>query len=299
MAKRKPDIFLAEKQYMDSPDYEIYNYSDAVLPRVFPHRHDYYEIYFCRCDRLEYVIGKQVYHLNRGDLILLPPGYMHYPSKIDAKPENQYTRMVLWCAVDFFERFLAIDPDLDRMWKSVIEHSSYHIRSSAVASQTLDNLCRHLLDVKRQGGFASRAREFSILLELFAQICQITQSAGHFERSAASTDMFNNIVYYIHVHLTDTLSLEELSEHFFVSKGYISRIFRENMGISVHQYILALRLSGCQEALKKGVPAAEAAEIYGFGDYSSFYRAFKNAYQISPREYAAAFGGGQENAAQG
>ncbi|MCC8128156.1 MAG: AraC family transcriptional regulator [Clostridiales bacterium] len=286
MKKRKIDPFLAEKQYMDSSEYEIYNYSDATLPKVFPHRHDYYEIYFCHCDELEYVIGKQVYHLNKGDLILLPPGFMHYPSKINAKEENQYARMVLWCATDFFEKFVALDPDLDYMWKSVIRNSSYQIRPSAVTSRNLHNLCIQLLDIGREKGFLSRAMEMAALLELFIMINRTAHNAGNFERYTTATDLFNNIIYYIHIHLAEELSLAELSARFYVSKGYISRIFRENMGISVHQYILALRLTGCQAALKKGIPISEAAEWYGFRDYSSFYRAFKGAFEISPKEYA-------------
>ncbi len=252
---------------------------------MFPHRHDYYELYFCLCDSLEYIIANKLYELRYGDLILLPPGFMHYPAKINTRPGERYTRMVLWCSVEFFEKFLAVDPDLDTMWKTAVQNSQYHIRPSAVASQHLRVLYNRLIDEKRQPGFCTRAASFSVLLELFTEINRLMQQGTNTRQYVPASDTFNKIVYYIHTHLTDSLSLEELSARFFVSKGYISRIFRENMGVSVHQYILALRLNGCQDAIKKGVPITAAAQLYGFEDYSGFYRAFKSAFHVSPKEY--------------
>lgn len=57
------------------------------------------------------------------------------------------------------------------------------------------------------------------------------------------------------------------------------------MGIPVHQYILSLRLEGCRKAIQAGAPITDVAGMYGFQDYSSFYRAFKNTFLVSPKEY--------------
>ena len=62
-------------------------------------------------------------------------------------------------------------------------------------------------------------------------------------------------------------------------------MFKENVGLSIHQYITKKRLSLCQEAIRSDTNITEVYQAYGFGDYSSFYRAFKKEYGISPKEY--------------
>lgn len=269
---------------MEASDYEIYNYSDTVAPKVIPHKHSFYEIYYLLCDNVTYVIGNQEYHPKKGDFILVPPGLLHYPSEVHITPVKNYSRIVLWCNIDFFEQFVKIDPSLNHMWDAVVENNSYHLHPSSGISARIYDQMLLLLSEQKHPGFASGAMEFSLLMEIFVRINRIIYETKHFEKHVPAANMFSNIINYIHTHLAEELTLTTLSLHFFVSKGYISRIFKEYMGISVHQYIMSLRLEGCRKAIQAGTPIMMAVEMYGFHDYSSFYRAFKSAFLISPKE---------------
>lgn len=270
---------------MDTPDYEIYNYSDSVTPKVFPHKHDFYEIYYLLCDNVSYVIGNQEYHPQKGDFILVPPGLLHYPSEMHIAPEKNYSRIVLWCNIDFFENFTKIDPSINHMWNAVTENNSYHIHPTAGSSARLYDRLLLLLNEQKHPEFASDAMTFALLTEIFVLINRTIHETKRFEKHVPSTNMFSNLISYIHTHLSEELTLTTLSQHFFVSKGYISRIFREYMGISAHQYIMSLRLEECRKSIQAGLPITTAIEMNGFHDYSSFYRAFKGAFLVSPREY--------------
>lgn len=57
-------------------------------------------------------------------------------------------------------------------------------------------------------------------------------------------------------------------------------IFKENMGLSIHQYITKKRLTMCRDALLSDTNISKAFLLYGFKDYSSFYGAFKKEYGI-------------------
>ncbi len=79
--------------------------------------------------------------------------------------------------------------------------------------------------------------------------------------------------------------LERLAGEFFVSKYHISHVFKDNLGVSLHQYILKKRLTAARDAILAGTDMSEASYSYGFRDYSSFYKAFRKEYGLSPSEY--------------
>lgn len=50
--------------------------------------------------------------------------------------------------------------------------------------------------------------------------------------------LYENILLYIEDHIDEDLTLDHLSEIFYVSKYHISHVFKANLGISVHQFII-------------------------------------------------------------
>ena len=286
--KRTIDPFQT-KQFMNEANYELYLYSDPHTLTVRPHAHTFYEIYYLLSDHIDYVIGNQVYHLKKGDFLLLPPGLLHYPSKLTMDTHQKYERIILWVSLPYFEFLTQIDPDLNHIWNAIRLNRSYHVRPSSGAAQLLLTSLYRLLDEQNRTDFAATAMNHALLLQILVQVNRIVFHLDYFEQHTPTDNLFHNILYYIHTHLTEELSLEVLSENFFVSKGYISRIFRERLDISVHQYILSLRLEGCKNAILYGTPVTVVAETFGFQDYSNFFRAFKKAFGVSPKQYQKEF----------
>ena len=96
----------------------------------------------------------------------------------------------------------------------------------------------------------------------------------------------DQVVEYINEHYNEPLTLNDLSERFFISKYHLLRKFDRQMGTTVHRYILQKRLLIAKQLLGSGVAPSEVCQHCGFGDYANFYRAFRTEYGITPRQYA-------------
>ena len=78
------------------------------------------------------------------------------------------------------------------------------------------------------------------------------------------------------------MTLDQLSDRFYISKHHLNKVFRRATGTTVFDYLLHKRIVLAQELLIDGLSAQEAAARTGFGDYSSFYRSYRRILGHSP-----------------
>lgn len=83
------------------------------------------------------------------------------------------------------------------------------------------------------------------------------------------------IIHYINENLAADLTIEALSDKFFLSKYHMMRKFKEETGYSMHQYILEKRILAARNLILAGNAATVASAECGFKDYSTFSRAYK------------------------
>ena len=86
--------------------------------------------------------------------------------------------------------------------------------------------------------------------------------------------VITRVIEYLNLRLDREISLDELAQHFFVSKYYLCHAFRKHTGVSVFNYLNAKRIAKAQHLLEMGEPATSVAYQVGFRNYSSFYRTF-------------------------
>ena len=95
------------------------------------------------------------------------------------------------------------------------------------------------------------------------------------------------IYEYIDAHLAENLSVAGLAEQFFMDKNTLTRQFKRLVGMTPGECIRQRRLQAAHTMIAAGAGMQEACAECGFSDYSAFYRAFRQAYGISPSDYAA------------
>ena len=247
-----------KRQSMIEPDYEVYRYRSTYMNEVELHHHDFYEVYLLLRGRIEYIVENKIYRMRPGDWMLCSPLELHQ-ARIDTDADA-YERVVLWIA----------RPYLDRL-----STPRTSLRS------TVDRLC----DLRARKDYGSDLLAQGALVELMIGLNRAADSHGDLRPAGTSDQVVDAVLHYINEHYSESLTLDQLAEQFFISKYHLLRKFDAQVGTTVHRYILQKRLMNAKQLLAGGVPPNEVCQYCGFGDYANFYRAFKAEYNQTPRQY--------------
>jgi AraC-like DNA-binding protein len=269
---------------MSKSTFEVFHYKDESVQEVALHHHDFYEIYFFLSGNVSYNIESRSYRLSPGDILLISPHELHQP--IFSPEKQNYERMVLWLNAGFLQQFSVGELDMTCCFNDQGREKANLIRPDGVTRELLSYLIQQLLREQDSEEFGTEIYCLSLLAQLLVMVNRTALRAGKGPEARDNADStVYRILTYINEHYNEDLNLDFLANKFFISKYHLSREFGRVVGTSVHRYILQKRLIMARQMMAAGVPTSEVYQHCGFGDYSNFYRAFRNEYQISPRQY--------------
>ncbi len=276
------------RQYMLSEDFEIFYYSDVHFRMVDAHQHDYYEFYLFLEGDVQIRIGNTVYPLHPRDVVIIPPGISHQAIVPDS--DIPYRRFVLWISRSYCNELLRQSPDYIYLIQKASSAKEYIFHFHEDRFTTLHARALRLLEEIHSNRYGRLAAITLSVNDLILTINRMAYEQEHPDQTEGSQDLIDSLIGYIDSHLEEDLSLESLAGRFYVSRFYLAHYFKENMGLSVHQYITKKRLARCRDAVISGAGITRTFHEYGFSDYSAFYRAFKKEFGISPKECAQIMG---------
>ena len=119
-----------------------------------------------------------------------------------------------------------------------------------------------------------------VLQELQSSRAEVTPESGYAMSWVADVKSF------VDLHFTElTLNVNFLAQEFDLNPSYMSRVFRDRVGIGLPEYIQGLRLRLAKQMLAAGHAVAETAEASGFGSTRSMTRAFQKSEQTTPGKF--------------
>lgn len=275
------------RQNMLKENYEIYYYSDSHFQNVSPHKHDYYEFYFPVDGEIEMEIMDERIPLTARAAAIIPPGTIHRALTLSS--ERSYNRYVFWISAKLFSKLASESEGVRLLSQTVSEEKRYvHFFSESEYSLIQSKILR-LIEEEHSVRFAREDMIRISISDLLLTLSRLIHEHDHPERSTDLSDPVQGMIEYIDHNIDEELTLEKLGEQFYLSKYYAAHIFRERTGMTLHRYIQKKRLERCADDIKTGRPVSIVSRDYGFSDYSSFFRAFKKEYHLSPREFQSVY----------
>ena len=274
-----------KKGYLVS-DFRVFRLKDASLKPIPFHYHDFHKIILFLDGDIDYVIEGKTYHLAARDIVFVSAGEIHRP--IFLPSQAAYERIVIYVAPEFLSRWQAQgreSVDLARCFVQARQTASVMHQAPGTNHDLLFHMER-LEKASRAEGFASGLYMEVLFIEFMILLNRSLDDHELAGLDNASYDpKIQNILAYINQHLAETLSVDALAAHAYMSKFYLMRKFKADTGYGIHQYIRSKRLLLARDLLKTDLPITQISAEVGFADYSTFSRAFKEMFQCSPREY--------------
>lgn len=273
------------RQTMIASDFEVYRYRSTYMNEVALHHHDFYEIYLLLRGQVSYIVENHLYKMRPGDIMLVSPLELHQARiATDTEP---YERIVLWVARPYLERLSSARTSLTRCFDTTVAGHTNLLRLPGATSAAMRQKLETLGELHAREGYGDDLLATGCLVSLLVELNRAAADRRGQNTADCSTDrVVDAVLTYINEHYNEPLTLDMLSEKFFISKYHLLRKFDAQVGTTVHRYILQKRLLIAKQLLAGGVAPNEACGYCGFGDYANFYRAFRGEYGTTPRQYA-------------
>ncbi len=237
------------------------------------HYHTHYEILYITEGSRELVVNdKSSFKLDRHNIAFIKP---YVPHKTISDDGCQYTRILVNFSSKNAGALRGIS-DYDILFPFNLKSPVMTFEKSVISE--IDSI------MKKLSGNYSEDMKRIMLLELLTYIWEIK---GNKEKVSTpfSENVIEKICEYINENYEKDISLDMLSEMFFINKYHLSRSFKKYMNISFTDYLNNIRISKAKEILKKGVSVTDAALFSGYSGITHFERMFKRKEGITPKEW--------------
>ena len=263
-------------------DFKIFHLIDQGMAPVNFHFHEFHKILILLKGNVSYCIEGRSYDLQPDDVVFVPAGEVHCPVVHD---QNTYERIIIYISKGYLDGYRTDSYDLSQCLSEAHQKQSHVLRIPSFTTSKLGQIVReleHSLDSKE---YANELYHNLLFLEFMVQLNRnaLRNSIEYLSNTSSNQKMIA-IIDYLNEHLTEDISIDSLSETFFLSRYHLMHSFKEETGYTIGNYLYTKSLLLARDLILQGEPITNVCYECGFRNYSTFSRAFKKNFGYSPRE---------------
>ena len=243
------------------------------------HFHEFDKIVILISGSVNYMVEGTDYSLKPWDILLVRHHMIHKALRDVSVP---YERIIIYLNSSYVERFAPNGGLMDCFAAAEKRRFCLMRPDNGEIEKLKDSLGR--LDASiSDTEFGAELMRGTLLAQLMVQLNRIMQRDSSRENTTAEQcGKISAALSYINENITGKLSVDELAAMCYLSRYHFMRLFKQQTGCTVHNYIRQKRLVLAARLIREGMSASSAAAECGFTDYSAFHRAFSQTFGVSP-----------------
>jgi AraC-like DNA-binding protein len=281
----KEDILLtgSRRGYLNK-DFELFHLKDRKSMEFELHFHDFNKIVIFISGNVTYLIEGKAYKLKPWDILLVSSSERH-KTIVDAS--MTYERMIIWVNSNFLIKHNSPENNLLTCFDIASTEKRNLLRLDTELLRQGKYILSQLKEEYLKGGFGSQVLKNALFLQfvIYLNRLYLTPEAIKHQADGDYNESIGEVIKHINENLCEDMSVENLASIFYMSRYHLMHKFKSQTGYTIHSYILQKRLMMANTLIKSGKSMTEACSECGFGDYSSFVRAFKKIYGLSPKHH--------------
>lgn len=245
----------------------------SELVHWLTHSHREYELNLYINVKATIFINETGYFIRDNDILFIPADIEHSIYLSENAKNTTYTRIVINFNENFINWMSQVLPIREYI-KVLCDQSYYKISLGIDNYLYVSGLFNKILENYQSKKAADMVINFYYLIKALAN------NKDHLN----SDNKVYDICRYLDENYKEDISLNKLSELFYLNPSYISRMFKQQTGLTVVQYLQFRRILAAHNAIThRGIDITTACYESGFGSIQHFYRIYKRLIGHSPK----------------
>ena len=257
----------------------LISYNKVVDERkiTYLHSHDKYELYYLIGGKTKYFVGDETFVLEKGNFIFIPP---YTPHSCDSENTLLNERILVMIPSRYFNQLV-----LPIVKQLSVDKYIY------IPEENLHHVVKILNKIMKEYSEERKYKDNMIQIHIMELFIMLERFKRTRKDILNNTDIIiNRVSNYIRENYGRTITLEELSIKFGISKEHLSRQFKSILGIGFNDYVTYVRIQNAEKLLKENkISMVEIASQCGFNSCSYFAAVFKKIKGITPYKYSKLF----------
>lgn len=182
--------------------------------------------------------------------------------------------------------YIIISGTSAQFYYNYIRNSSGILHANAL-SNTFDYFLNLIKLNTAADDFLYQMEAGAIVHQLLLDLYKISRSILETkDKTPVQDSAIQTAIHYIEDHYNHNLTIDAICESVSFSKYYFCKLFKENTGMTLHQYVVEYRLNKSKELLSyTKLSIAAISNSVGFNNTLTFSRQFKEKFNMTPSEY--------------